>query len=184
MTPFLAVLGLVVAQRLLELVHAGANSRRLLARGAVEVGRGHYPLFVLLHAGWLLCLLLSVPVDAEPRPVPLVLLGAAMVGRVWVIGTLGPFWTTRIITLPGAPLVRRGPYRLLRHPNYWVVAAEIALLPLAFDAAWIAIPFSTLNGALLAYRVTVEDKALAPRRSGPASAFPVLSARGSSAASG
>lgn len=78
---------------------------------------------------------------------------------------MGPFWTTRILTLPGAPLVRRGPYRWVRHPNYWVVAGEIALLPLAFDQVAVAVVFSALNGALLAWRVAVEERVLAPRLS-------------------
>jgi methyltransferase len=162
-TPFLAIWLAVVAQRLLELVHARANTRRLLARGAVEVGAGHYPLFVLLHAGWLSSLAVLVPWSAPPHALPLIGLGVLMALRVWALATLGPYWTTRILTLPGAPLVRKGPYRWLRHPNYWVVAGEVALLPLAFDAAGVAIVFSALNGALLAYRISVEDRALAPR---------------------
>jgi methyltransferase len=168
--PFLAVMVLVIAQRLLELAHARANTRRLLARGAMEAGAGHYPLFIVLHAAWLLSLLALVPWQAEPHAVPLAGFGLLMAARVWVIASLGPYWTTRILTLPGAPLVRHGPYRWLRHPNYWVVAGEIALLPLAFDAVGVAVVFSVLNGALLAYRIAIEDQ--------------VLSVRGSSAASG
>jgi methyltransferase len=78
--------------------------------------------------------------------------------------SLGPYWTTRIVTLPGAPLVQRGPYRFLNHPNYAVVTAEIAALPLAFGAYAIAITFSLANLALLAWRVRIEDRALAARR--------------------
>ena len=83
--------------------------------------------------------------------------------RLWIIHSLGPFWTTRVITLPGAPLVRRGPYRFLRHPNYVVVVAEIAVLPLVFGAWRIAAVFSVLNLALLAWRIRIEQRALAPR---------------------
>lgn len=169
MTTFLAIMVLVVAQRLLELAHARANTRRLLARGATEVGAGHYPLFIALHSAWLLTLLAVVPWQAEPRAVPLVGFGLLMAVRVWVIASLGPYWTTRIITLRAAPLVRHGPYRWLRHPNYWVVAGEIALLPLAFDAVAVALIFSVLNGALLAYRISVEEHALSARGSFPAS---------------
>lgn len=178
MNSFVAVLALVIAQRLLELIHARANTRRLLARGAVEVGAGHYPLFVLLHAGWLLSLAATVPWAAEPHAVPLVGSGLLMAVRVWVMVSLGPYWTTRILTLPGAPLVQRGPYRWLRHPNYWVVSGEVALLPLAFDALGVAVVFSALNGALLAYRIAMEEQALSPRL--PAH----ISVRGSSTASG
>lgn len=169
MNTFLVIMALVIAQRLLELAHARANTRRLLARGAYEVGAGHYPLFIVLHSAWLLSLLALVPWQAEPHAVPLAGFGLLMVARVWVIASLGPYWTTRILTLPGAPLVRRGPYRWLRHPNYWVVAGEIALLPLAFDALAVAVVFSILNGALLAYRISVEEQALSARGSFPAS---------------
>lgn len=176
MTAFPLIVVLVIAQRLLELAHARANTRRLLARGAVEVGAAHYPLFVLLHAAWLLSLIATVPWMAEPHPAPLVGFGLLMGARVWVMVSLGPYWTTRILTLPGAPLVRNGPYRWLRHPNYWVVSGEVALLPLAFDAVGVAVVFSALNGGLLAYRIAIEEKALSSRA--------VITARGSSAASG
>ena len=126
---------LVALQRLGELAYAARNTRRLLARGAVEIGRAHYPLFVLLQ-----------------------------LGRVWVVATLGPYWTTRIITLPEVPLVRRGPYRFVSHPNYLIVTGEIAVLPLAFGAWPIALVFSVLNAALLAWRIRIENGTLTPRR--------------------
>jgi methyltransferase len=100
--------------------------------------------------------------------VPLLLAFAVLQGlRLWVLMSLGRYWTTRVITLPDAPLVRRGPYRFLRHPNYLVVAAEIAVLPLAFGAWAVAAVFSALNAALLAWRISLEDHALAPRREVP-----------------
>jgi methyltransferase len=89
--------------------------------------------------------------------------------RVWVIATLGPYWTTRIITLEGAPLVQGGPYRFVRHPNYWVVVGEIAVLPLAFGAWQVALIFSVLNALLLRYRIGIEEGALTARRGGGAS---------------
>jgi len=122
------VLGAVTAQRLGELFLAQRNTRRLKAQGAYEVGAGHYPLVVLLHAAWLA----SLWWFAWDRTVSLPWLAVFVVLqllRVWVIATLGGRWTTRIITLPGEPPVTRGPYRFLRHPNYVVVAAEIAVLP-------------------------------------------------------
>ena len=163
MSLFHIVLGLVVLQRLAELVLASRNTRRLLDKGAIEVGRGHYPLIVGLHAAWLVALALLVPADAQPFWPLLGLFLVLQAARIWVITSLGPFWTTRIITLPGAPLVCRGPYRWLRHPNYLIVALEISVLPLAFGAAWIAVVFSLLNGAMLWHRILVEDAALAPR---------------------
>lgn len=164
MSLFHVVLGLVVLQRLAELAFAQRNTRRLLAKGAVEVGRGHYPLIVALHAAWIAVLALTVPADA---PASWPLLGLFLVlqaARIWVIASLGPYWTTRIITLTAAPLVRRGPYRWLRHPNYLVVVLEIAVLPLAFGAVWIALVFSLLNAVLLWHRIRVEAEALAGRR--------------------
>lgn len=150
--------------RLVELAHARRNAAALLRRGGVEIGAAHYPLFVLLHAGWLLSLFLLVPADAPISWPWLALLLLMQGARFWAIRSLGPFWTTRVITVPGAPLVRRGPYRFLRHPNYVVVVVEIAALPLAFGAWGIALVFSLLNAALLAWRIHVEEQALAPRR--------------------
>lgn len=173
--PVHPVLLLILLQRLLELAHAGANTRRLRARGAIEVGAGHYPLMVALHGGWWLSMAVTVPPAQPAHAAPLAAVAILMAARIWVLVSLGPYWTTRILTLPGAPLVRRGPYALVAHPNYWIVAGELALVPLAFDAVAIAVVFSFLNGALLAWRVTVEERVLAARR---------LSVRGSSAASG
>ncbi|MEE9545548.1 MAG: isoprenylcysteine carboxylmethyltransferase family protein [Rhodospirillales bacterium] len=158
------VLGLVAAQRLAELIHSRRNTRRLLAEGGHEVGAGHYPLIVGLHAAWLLALLLLVPSEAPVNWPLLALFLALQAARLWVLASLGRLWTTRIVTLPGAPLVRRGPYRYLRHPNYLVVAAEIAVLPLVFGAWGIALVFSLLNLVLLIHRIRIEDAALAPRR--------------------
>ncbi len=155
---------LIALERLAELIHAAHNTRDLKARGATEAGASHYPLFMLLHASWLFSLLVFVPWDTKPNWFWLGLMIALQAARLWVILSLGPYWTTRIVTLPGAPLVRRGPYRFLRHPNYAVVMAEIAALPLAFGAYAIALAFSLANLALIAWRVRIEDQALATRR--------------------
>lgn len=154
----------VVVQRLAELAYARRNEARLRLAGAVEAGAGHYPLIVLLHVAWLLAIFVTVPADARISWPLMGLYGALQLGRVWVIAALGRFWTTRVLTLPGADLVARGPYRLCRHPNYAIVAAEIALLPLAFGAWQLALAFTLLNGAILAWRIRVEDRALAGRR--------------------
>ena len=154
---------LVAVQRLAELVVAQRNTRRLLAEGAREEGAAHYPLFVLLHAGWLAALFALTPADASVDPWLLVLFVLLQAGRVWVIASLGRYWTTRIVTLPGAPLVRRGPYRWVRHPNYLVVAGELAVLPLVFGELWMAVLFSLLNVPLTLHRIRVEERVLAPR---------------------
>ena len=164
MSPVLTIVFLVALQRLAELLYARRNTRRLLAEGAVEVGRGHYPLIVLLHLCWLAALVLFVAPQASFIWWLIGLYGVLQVGRVWIYLALGRFWTTRIITLPGAALVQHGPYRYCQHPNYLIVAAEIAVLPLAFGAWEIAIIFSLLNAAVTAWRIRVEEQALTARR--------------------
>ena len=164
MSPLYLILAIVAGQRLVELAYARRNERRLFARGAYEVGREHYPLFILLHGGWLLTMLVTVSPGAVPNWTLIGVMGGLQLLRLWVVASLGPYWTTRIITLPDAPLIRRGPFRFLRHPNYAVVVAEIAVLPLAFGAYGIAAVFSALNLLLLRRRIGVEERALAPRR--------------------
>jgi methyltransferase len=159
MTLSIIILALVTLQRLSELVIAQRNTRGLLARGAIEVGAAHYPLIVLLHAAWLIGLWIL----ARDRPVniPLILVfGVLQALRVWVLATLGSRWTTRIIIVPGETLVARGPYRFIPHPNYAVVIAEIAVLPLAFGMVWYAVIFSILNAIVLTIRISAENKAL------------------------
>ena len=158
------VLAWVVLARLAELALARRNERRLRARGAVEFGAGHYPLFFLLHGAWLLAVALLADRNAPPVWGWLAVYGALQAARVWTLASLGAYWTTRVLTLPAEPLVRRGPYRWLRHPNYLVVAAEIAALPLAFRLWTVALVFSVLNAMLLAWRLRIEEEALAPRR--------------------
>jgi len=159
------VLGLVATQRLWELWLANRNTKRLLAEGGVEVGAGHYPLFVVLHASWLAAIAIVTPWTAVPNLWWLALYVVLQFGRLWVISTLGRFWTTRIITLPGAPLQTGGPYRFIRHPNYVVASLEILVLPLAFGQVWIALVWSVANALLVAWRIRTEDRALQDRRS-------------------
>ena len=157
-------LGLVVLQRGFELIWARHNTVRLRRQGAVETDAEGYPFFILLHAGWLASLAVFVPASTAPFWPLLGLFALLQLGRLWVILSLGRYWTTRIITLPDAPLVRTGPFRYFRHPNYLVVIAEIAVLPLAFGAIAIATVFSALNLALITRRIRIEERVLAPRR--------------------
>ncbi len=158
------VLALVALQRIAELIYSARNTKRLLARGGIEVGAIQYPFFVLLHVAWLVNDGGYDSGRAAPNWWLLGLYAVLQPLRVWTIATLGPYWTTRIITVPGAPIVREGPYRIFRHPNYVVVCAEIAILPLAFGAVEIAIVFSILNASLLSWRIRVEERALLSRR--------------------
>jgi len=153
------ILALVTLQRLGEVWLSNRNTKRLLERGAHEVAPGHYPLIVAVHVLWLASLWWLAP----GRPVSwfwLAIYVLLQVARIWVLRTLGQRWTTRIIILPGAPLVSGGPYRFVNHPNYVVVVAEIAILPLVFGFWDLALLFSFLNGAVLSIRIREENRAL------------------------
>jgi methyltransferase len=158
-------IALVATQRLLELVLSRRNERRIRARGAVERGRGHYPLMVALHALWIVSTLvegiLRGPEVPALWPVPLALFLLAQALRYWAVFSLGESWNTRILVVPGAKLVRRGPYKYLDHPNYVVVVVEILAFPLIFGAWVTALVFTALNAALLYMRIREEDRALA-----------------------
>lgn len=154
------ILALVTLQRLGELVLARHNTKALMARGGIEVGARHYPLIVALHAAWLTTLWifgLDQEVDLSALALFVVLQGI----RAWVLATLGARWTTRIIVLPGEKLVAAGPYRYLSHPNYVVVAGEIAVLPLALHLPGVAVVFTALNAIVLIIRIRAESRALA-----------------------
>jgi methyltransferase len=155
----IVILLAVTVQRLGELLLSARNTRRLLERGGREHSPGHYPLIVAVHASWLIALWWLAP----SRPVDgswLALFVLLELARIWVLRSLGPRWTTRIIVLNHEPLVRRGPYRLVNHPNYLVVAGEIAVLPLVFGLWHVALIFSVLNAAALAIRIAAENAAL------------------------
>jgi methyltransferase len=157
------LLALVTLERLAELWLARRNTQALMAGGAVEYAPAHYPLIVALHTVWLAGLWMlawSHPVNTAWLVVFLLL----QVLRVWVLATLGPRWTTRIIVQPGVALVARGPYRWLSHPNYVVVVGEIAVLPLCLGLPWYALAFSVANAAVLTIRIRAENAALAATR--------------------
>ena len=147
----IAILSLVTLERLAEMWIARRNTLRLVRRGAREYSPGHYPLIVAVHVLWLASLWWLAP----SRPVDafwLALFILIELARAWVMTSLGPRWTTRIIIVPDAPLVQTGPYRFVDHPNYWVVIAEIAVLPLIFGLWQVALIFSLLNAAVLTVR--------------------------------
>lgn len=156
MTPAVVLLAAVTAERLGELWLARRNTSALLARGAFEAAPGHYPLIVLLHATWLAGLWMW-GWDRPLEPWWLAVFLTLQAVRVWVLMTLGPRWTTRIIVLPGVPLVTAGPYRFVSHPNYLVVVGEIAVLPLCLGLPWFALLYSAANLAVLAVRVRAEN---------------------------
>ena len=163
-----AVLVLAVAlvgvQRLVELVLARRNERRARARGAVERGRSHYLFIVALHSLWLLATLieglLRGPELPALWPIPLALFLLVQPLRYWALVSLGERWNTKILVVPGARPIRRGPYKYLSHPNYVVVVVEILTCPLIFGAWVTALVFTVLNAAVLWVRVREENRAL------------------------
>jgi methyltransferase len=163
MTAASMLLAFVTIERLCELLLARRNTNALLAKGAYEAAPGHYMFIVTLHAVWLAGLWVLAwdkPIESGWLAVFILLQGL----RFWVLATLGKRWTTRIIVLPGSPLVRTGPYRFLSHPNYVVVIGEIAVLPLCFGLVWYALAFSALNALVLAVRIREENSALSELR--------------------
>jgi len=165
MSVLFVVLTLVVVQRILELVYAERNTRALRARGAIEYAAWQHFWFVFLHAAWIVAMAVFIPPYTVPNWYLLAMYALLQAARGWVIATLGPYWTTRIISLPGAPVVRSGPYRWVRHPNYLIVIAEIAVLPLAFGSLITAVTFSLANAGLLTLRIRAEEAALSDRYS-------------------
>lgn len=158
-----AVLVFITLQRLAELGWARSNEARLKAAGAVEVGAAHYPAIVALHAAWIGWLWWAGWSRAVSLPWLLVFAGLQLL-RLWVLATLGRRWTTRVLFVPGETLVKRGPYRIVSHPNYVVVAAEMFVGPLVFGLTGAALFFGLLNLAMLAWRIRVEEAALRPLR--------------------
>jgi methyltransferase len=160
------ILAYVVVQRLGELVYANANTRRLLAEGGVEHGADHYPLFLVLHSGWLI----SIALFAKPASAVNTALFCAFIAsqafRFWTLSSIGRWWTTRIISAPHFPRVKRGPYKFIKHANYALVVVEIALVPILLGAPAMAITFSALNAALLWWRIRMEEAVLQERTGG------------------
>lgn len=153
------LLGFLTIQRLAELWWAKRNEASLLAAGGIEYGRSHLPLIVLFHAAWMTGMW-ALAYDHSIVPIFLALFVVLQIVRFWVLATLGRRWTIRIIVVPGERLAVRGPYRLLRHPNYAVVTAEIAVVPLALHLPIYALIFSVLNALVLSVRIPAENAAL------------------------
>jgi methyltransferase len=155
---------LVLVQRGFEELHSQRNTRRLIAEGGREAGRDFYPVVAVTHLAWIASLFFLVPVDAAISAPLLAAYLALQAVRYWVIGTLGRYWTHRIITLEEAPVVHAGPYRFVRHPNYWVTIVETFLLPAVFGAYALGAIMGAVWAAVIAYKIRLEDEALAVRR--------------------
>ncbi|MGI9387349.1 MAG: isoprenylcysteine carboxyl methyltransferase family protein [Methyloligellaceae bacterium] len=155
---------LILLQRGLEELYSQRNTKRLLADGAKEAGRDYYPVVAAAHLGWIAGLFFLISPNTPIYWFPLALFLVLQIVRYWVIATLGRYWTHRIITLAKAPVVRKGPYGFIRHPNYAVTIAETALLPAAFGAWALAAIMTAIWMAVIAYKIKLEDQALAERR--------------------
>jgi len=165
LTAFTIVVVLVALERGMEMVVSRRNAAWSFERGGVESGQRHFPVMVVLHTVFLIGMLVEAWWRRPDVPgvlawSMLAVVVACQAGRWWCIEALGRHWNTRVIVVPGTPPVRRGPYRLLAHPNYAIVVVEGAALPLV-HAAWVsAVVFTVLNAALLAVRIRVEAAAL------------------------
>jgi methyltransferase len=157
-------LAVIALQRVATLIYARVNTQRLLREGAVEVGAVQFPLIVLVQFAWLASMAAFIPAATQPVWWLLGVCALVEIAHVWIILTLGKHWTTRVVRIPGTPLVQSGAYGIFRHPNYMAVFAQIALLPIAFHAYVIGIVFALLYGALITWRIHVEDELLAPGR--------------------
>lgn len=156
----------ILAQRGLEDLHSARNTRRLLADGGFETGREYYPVVMVAHLAWIAAIFLLIPPDSDLIWPLMGLYVALQVPRYWVILTLGPYWTHRIITPREGPIVTRGPFRIVRHPNYLVLMLETVLLPLAFGAWAVSLITTAVMGVVLQYKIVLEDRALAARSEG------------------
>lgn len=161
---FIIVFTTICLQRLAELRIARVNETTMKSYGAIEFGKSHYPLIVILHVSFLFSLCIEYIVKSPSlNSFWFLLLGffiLLQIGRIWIIKSLGSFWNTKIIVLPNAKLVKKGPYKWIPHPNYLIVALEIAVIPLIFQAYFTAILFSILNGIMMAIRIPTEEAAL------------------------
>lgn len=163
---YLAIVGAYAIERCSELVRSRRNLARAMRRGAIECGAAHYPAMVVVHVLFLISAACEVLIFHRPFPgalgwIALALSAGSQALRWWSIGTLGDRWNTRIVVIPGEPLITTGPYRIIRHPNYVAVAVEMAALPMIHGCWLTAIAFSLMNGVLMAMRIPAENRALA-----------------------
>ncbi|MFD1038641.1 isoprenylcysteine carboxyl methyltransferase family protein [Virgibacillus byunsanensis] len=154
----------IVCQRLVELIIARSNERWMKERGGIEKGAKHYKWFIYLHSLFFISIIVeSIAREGFNQPLNYFLFTifiATQITRVWCIHTLGRFWNTKIIVLPGVSLIKKGPYKYVKHPNYIIVALELFLIPLLFGAYLTAFVFPILHMLLLRIRIPREEKAL------------------------
>lgn len=171
---FISFVCFIILQRVIELWIAKRNERELKQNGAIEFGIEHYPWMVLLHTGFFTVLIIEVvTLNRELSTLWMLwvtLFALAQIGRMWVIQTLGKHWNTKIIVLPNSEVVVRGPYKYVKHPNYVIVATEIIVISLLFNAIITGVIFSLLNAWMMSIRIPIEEQAL-KENTGYVSAF-------------
>lgn len=161
---FFLFIGLVIFQRITELVIARKNEEWMKKQGAIEFGQGHYPVMVAIHTAFLIFFILEVIVFNKQLSsfwqVLLVLFIFTQAMRIWALASLGKFWNTKIIILPGADVIKKGPYKIIKHPNYLIVSIELIVIPLMFNAYITTVLFTLMNILILSIRIPAEEKAL------------------------
>ena len=159
---FTFFISFIILLRIAELLYSKRNEKWLLQNNAIEYGKKHYPFIVALHVFFLASLIIEYLVRSpiSYNPVILLIYFLLLAFKIWVISSLGRFWNTKIYRVPNIPLVKKGPYKYFRHPNYLVVIGEIAAIPLAFHLYYTAAIFTVLNLIMLSIRIKEEDKAL------------------------
>ena len=159
MISFPVFIGFIIFLRLLELVVAKRNETWARKRGAVEYGKSHYPFIVLLHMLFIISMIAEFMYNGGTFHLWIflaIIFLAAL--KVWTIASLGKYWNTKILRVPGSVFIKKGPYKLFRHPNYFIVICEILLLPMVFNLYFTAILFSVLNAVMLTVRIREEEK--------------------------
>jgi methyltransferase len=157
---FILFILFLIAQRLSELYIASRNEKWLLSQGAIEYGRSHYPYIVALHTLFIISIIVEYMLRGNTpiNYIFLVLFALLLMFKFWALSSLGKYWNTKIYRVPGSGPVKKGPYKLFKHPNYFIVVCEIAIIPLVFNLYYTAIIFTVLNAIMLSVRIKVENK--------------------------
>lgn len=164
MLPFFLFAGFIIFQRLSELAVAKRNEQWMKSKGAIEFGQGHYPAMVMIHSAFFVVYILEVIFFkkglSDYWPILFALFLVTQVMRVWALASLGRFWNTKVIILPGAEVIKKGPYKIIKHPNYLIVTVELIVIPLMFKAYYTLVIFTLLNILILSIRIPAEERAL------------------------
>ena len=161
---FILFFTVLVIQRVIELIIAKTNEKWMKENGAIEYGQNHYKFMVFIHFAFFVSLLIEggmfhTSVHSQ-WPLLLSVFILTQIGRIWVIFSLGRYWNTKIIVLPNANVVSKGPFKYFKHPNYVIVTIELVIIPLLFNAYWTLCIFALLNQIILAIRIPLEERAL------------------------